>query len=60
LGGIGPLTTESDFFCPTPAPEVEVDHFYITFLRWEFLLKWYNSYETLLKQRILAVYHAFH
>jgi len=29
------------FFCPTP--DVQVGHFSITLLNWEFLSKWYNS-----------------
>jgi len=47
LGGVGVgfLTTpvvEVGFFCPTPAPGVQLDHFYITLVRWEFLLKCCN------------------
>ena len=41
--GVGFLTTVGvgvGFFCPTP--DVQLDHFYITLLNWEFLLKWYN------------------
>jgi len=32
------------FFCPTPTPDVQSEHFYITLLSWEFLLKWYNFF----------------
>jgi len=45
LGGVGFLATLGvgvGFFCPTPTPNVQLDHFYITLLNWEFLLKWYN------------------
>jgi len=45
LGGVGFLTTlgvGAGFFCPTP--EIQLDHFYITLLNWEFLLKWYNLF----------------
>jgi len=37
--------SESDFFS-TPTPDVQLHHFYITILSWEFLLKWYNFFET--------------
>jgi len=40
LAKFGTLLTrvaESDFFCPTP--NVQLDHFYIALLNWEFLLK---------------------
>ena len=33
---------QSRIFCPTPTPEIQLDHYYITFLSWEFLLKWHN------------------
>ena len=47
LGGVGVgfLTTLGvgvGFFCPTP--DVQLDNFYITFLNWEFLLKWCNFF----------------
>jgi len=48
LGGVGFLTTLGvgvGFFCPTPTPKVQWDHFYITLLSWEFLLKWYNFFK---------------
>ena len=32
----------SRIFCPTPTPEVQLDHVYITLLSWEFLLNQYN------------------
>jgi len=31
-------------FCPTPFSEIQLNHFYITLLSWEFLLKWYNFF----------------
>jgi len=42
LGEVGFLTTlevEDGFFCSTSTPEVRLDHFYITFPSWEFLMK---------------------
>jgi len=33
---------QSWMFCLTPTPEVQLDHFYITLLSWEFLLNRYN------------------
>jgi len=49
LGGdeVGFLTTLGvgvGFFCPTSTPDVQLDHFYITLLSWEFLLKWCNFF----------------
>jgi len=32
----------SRIFCPTPTPEAQRDHFYITLLSWEFQLNRYN------------------
>jgi len=37
-----PNTVASRIFCPTPTPEVQLNHFYITLLSWEFLLNRYN------------------
>jgi len=64
LGGVGFLTTLGvgvGFFCPTPTPEIQLDHFLhhapklgIPVETVQFLMK------LLLKQRILAVYHDFH
>jgi len=28
----------------SPSPDVQLDHFYVTFLNWEFLLKWYKFF----------------
>ena len=49
LGGVGVgfLTTlgvRVGFFCPTPTPDVLLDHYLITLLNWEFLLKWYSFF----------------
>ena len=47
--GVGLLTTLGvgvGFFCPTPTPDVQLNHFYIRLLNREFLLKWYNTFET--------------
>ena len=62
--GVGFLTTpgvEVGFFCPTPTPNVQLDHFLHNTLKLEnpvemvqFLLK------LLLIQRFLAVHHDFH
>jgi len=62
--GVGFLTTLGlgvGFFCPTPTPDVQLDHFLhhtpklgIPVEMVQFLLK------LLLKQRFLAVYHDFH
>jgi len=44
--GVGFLTTLGvgvGFFCLSPTPGAQLDHFYIALLNWEFLLKWYNS-----------------
>ena len=43
-------------FCPT----VQLDHFYITLLSWEFLLNRYNFLWNFCWNIILAVYHDFH
>jgi len=32
----------SRIFCSTPTLEVQLDHFHITLLSWEFLLNWHN------------------
>jgi len=55
------VESESDFFSPTPTPDVQLDHFLhhtpklgIPVEMVQFLLK------LLLKQRFLAVYHDFH
>jgi len=29
-------------FFPTPTPDVQLNHFYITLFNWQFLLKWHN------------------
>jgi len=51
----------SQIFCPTPTPEVQLDHFYITLLSWEFLLNRYNFLWNFCWNRgILAMYHDFH
>jgi len=45
LGGVAFLTTLRvgvGFFCPTP--DVQLDHFWITLLNWEFLLKLYSLF----------------
>ena len=45
LGVVGFLTTLGvgvGFFSPTPTPDVQLDHFCIILLTWEFLFKWYN------------------
>jgi len=47
LGGVGvgfltSLGIGVGFFCSTP--DVQLDHFCITLLCWEFLLKWYNFF----------------
>jgi len=34
--------SRSRIFCPTPTPEVQFNHFYITLPNWEFLLKCWN------------------
>jgi len=34
----------SRIFCPTPTPDDQLDHFYITLLNWEFLLNWYRFF----------------
>jgi len=51
LGGVGVgfVTTLGvgvgvGFFCQTPTPDAELNHFYTTLLNWEFLLKWYNFF----------------
>jgi len=31
-------------FLSDPTPDAQLDHFYITLLNWEFLLKWYNFF----------------
>ena len=36
--------SRSRIFCPTPTPDAQLDHFLITLLNWEFLLKWYNFF----------------
>jgi len=36
----------SRIFCRTPTPEVQLDHFYITLLSWEFLLNRYNFWRS--------------
>jgi len=64
LGGVGFLTAPGvgvGFFCPTPTPDVQSDHFLHHTLKLgipleidQFLLK------LLLKQRCLAVHRDFH
>jgi len=66
LGGVGFLTTLGvgvGFFCRTPTPEVQLDHFlhhtpnlgiHVEMVGLQFLLK------LLLKQIILSVYHDLH
>jgi len=62
LGGVGFLTSVGvGFFCPTPTPDVQLDHilhhtpkFGIPFDMVQFILK------LLLKQRFLAVHQDFH
>jgi len=66
LGGVGVgfLTTlgvRAGFFCPTPTPDIQLDHFLNHALKLvirvemvQFLLK------LLLKQRFLAVHYDFH
>jgi len=49
LGGVGigflaTLGVGVRFFCPIPTADVQLDHFTIKFLNWEFLLKWYNLF----------------
>jgi len=39
-----PDNRRSRIFRPTPTPDVQWDHFYVTLLNWEFLLKWYNFF----------------
>jgi len=55
LGGVGFLTTLSrnQIFCPTP--NIQLDHFYITLLSWEFLLKWYNLFWNFCWKRVFLL-----
>ena len=59
LGGVGvrfltTLRVGVEFFCPTPTPDVQLDcFFYITLLNWEFLLKWYNFFESFVETDFL-------
>jgi len=64
LGGVGFLTTLGvgvGFFCPTLAPDVQLDHFLNHTLKLRILVEMAQLLlKLLLKQRFLAVHHNFH